>query len=281
MACPNDCSGHGTCEFIEELAADTDKRVGGVAGRTYTSWDQEKIVGCKCDPLYEGHDCNSRVCPMGDDPLTTGQADMKQIITTTENAAFFLTYYDPYGESWTTGSITATGTFATSGHQDIVCAAVQTALRRLPNHALSDVTVAHNSGILFSYARTAGVAATNAGAADTGTGTSTAISDNATGGYWVCQVTFPTAAGTTGKQHLFGCNNDVRSTAGYQPIAAGTGSTKVCNVYEYAGLASITTLKLTELATCSSRGTCDSSTGTCACYPGHKGAACEKQEALV
>merc|ERR1719262_2089801 len=43
-SCPNDCSGHGTCESIKELA-------------------------CKCDPVYYGADCSLKKCKYGVDPL--------------------------------------------------------------------------------------------------------------------------------------------------------------------------------------------------------------------
>jgi len=72
--CPNACSGHGTCEFVDELANDSeDRRVAGVAGLSYgaSNWDWQKIQGCKCDLGFEGADCSERVCAMGDDPLTS------------------------------------------------------------------------------------------------------------------------------------------------------------------------------------------------------------------
>jgi len=103
MECPNGCSGHGTCEYISELAASnncdwdtatyaaktncahasigprsgtTAYAAGGVTyGAKHTStlvpsvWDAWKIQGCQCDPGYEGSDCSSRICPSGNDPL--------------------------------------------------------------------------------------------------------------------------------------------------------------------------------------------------------------------
>ncbi|KAF1771891.1 EGF-like domain, extracellular [Phytophthora cactorum] len=157
MQCPNDCSGHGTCEFIEELAADTfHKRVGGVASRKYTLWDQEKIMGCVCDANYEGHDCSMRSCEG------------------------YLTYYDPYGNAYTTEKIAFGGSGSTFTSLD------------------DDVTL---SVVAWHYRM---------------------------------------------------LNED---TPAYRP--------------------------LTELTECSGRGTCDYDTGTCACFAGHMGLACQKQEALV
>lgn len=60
MSCPNSCSGHGTCHFVEELSNDY----------AASSWDTKKIQGCKCDAGYSGDDCSLRLCPLGDDPMT-------------------------------------------------------------------------------------------------------------------------------------------------------------------------------------------------------------------
>jgi hypothetical protein len=35
----------------------------------YDGWDADKILGCVCDPGWEGYDCANRVCPYGRDPL--------------------------------------------------------------------------------------------------------------------------------------------------------------------------------------------------------------------
>jgi len=114
--CPEKCSGHGTCEYIDELAVDYyDRRngpgakhkdlAGSAQGSTvstrqavptvvadtvntkfysgflYDLWDAGKIQGCKCDLGYQGSDCSSRVVPKGDDPLTTVKSShMKQVI---------------------------------------------------------------------------------------------------------------------------------------------------------------------------------------------------------
>lgn len=52
-----------------------------VTSIVYSSvWDAEMIEGCNCDPGWEGHDCSLRMCPKGDDPLTTGQVAEVQYV---------------------------------------------------------------------------------------------------------------------------------------------------------------------------------------------------------
>merc|ERR1711871_328866 len=40
----------------------------------YNLWDANKVAGCVCDDGFSGHDCSSRKCPVGADPLdVTGE----------------------------------------------------------------------------------------------------------------------------------------------------------------------------------------------------------------
>jgi len=77
-ACPNDCSGHGTCEYIEELGFGSHygAYVTGATGDDFgqrsktfavTDWDSHKTMGCVCDPRWAGLDCSRRMCPKGND----------------------------------------------------------------------------------------------------------------------------------------------------------------------------------------------------------------------
>merc|ERR1711871_1223079 len=98
--CPNKCSGHGTCEYMEEI----------VTG--YDAWDAKKVMQCRCDPHWSGADCSSLMCPKSDDPLTTGQVSEVQTVslscaTTTEEIQgdYSLVYTDSYGGVWTTRPI--------------------------------------------------------------------------------------------------------------------------------------------------------------------------------
>ncbi|KAF0689623.1 Aste57867_18954 [Aphanomyces stellatus] len=279
MRCPNDCSGHGKCFFIEDLAVSPLPRVGGNPGFTkYTGWDREKIQGCVCDGGWEGYTCNKRVCPKGDDPLTTGQFDMYQAIQFAHTVAIqlIIRYIDPYGNTWSTTAITTD----TPANDDNTCAAIQTALQRIPNHALSSrilnqnqITVTKGTTV-NPFTRTMG--------SPTGAGTiGTPVPD--TTSLTTCIVFFPTAPGTSGLQNLLVVDTTAYTTPGSQPYSAGGTTTSMSVVEHIPGTqtAGAFNRPLTELATCSNRGLCNAESGTCTCYAGHKGLACELQEALV
>lgn len=74
--CPNDCSGHGTCEFIDDFYYkqtyhDYDRKSFSYLPKTfdYYGWDSRKTRGCICDAGYIGNDCSMRMCEYGTDPL--------------------------------------------------------------------------------------------------------------------------------------------------------------------------------------------------------------------
>lgn len=80
--CPNDCSGHGRCEYIEDLPYatvwgdyfDGTSNLKGFGDRPVTFsadryWDKHKTRGCVCDPRWTDVDCSRRMCPRGTDVL--------------------------------------------------------------------------------------------------------------------------------------------------------------------------------------------------------------------
>ncbi len=68
--CKNTCCSTGQWVSVSHLAQTT--RNHESRQYTYNLWDADKIYGCICDLGFTGYDCSLRVCPSGDDPLTTG-----------------------------------------------------------------------------------------------------------------------------------------------------------------------------------------------------------------
>jgi len=304
--CPNDCSGHGTCEYIDEMIEDVEhKRTknynsGGriqsdysvtnslgfsqVTGNTYNLWDRQKIQGCQCDANYEGADCSERTCPRGDDPLTTqinsnlySTNVMRQVLilgddtnAVAANDEFVLTFYDLYGGKWRTQEIVISGTEATTATN------IQTALRDLPNKVMAGVQVylASDASTMFGEA-----------IAYTSKDRVTFTSWSACSANQQCFVIeMADQPGTSGWQYLLECDKlALNADTGYQPTSAGfTTFASTCDISEWTKHNTVYNAGLTqENAVCSNRGLCDSSTGDCKCFSGYRGLACQEQEALT
>merc|ERR1711871_1457525 len=181
-ACPNDCSGHGTCESIKELAEmrsyDTNDhdvsttRVAGSANHhgydasieesySYNLWDQDKTMGCKCDPVYYGADCSLKKCKYGVDPLFYDHEGVIRQTTVVHvgsggkskgdlSGSFKIVFYDVFGEKYVTKSLNAKTASATD---------VKLALQALPNGVISsnnqDVTAEQPDAVYVSKQSTA------------------------------------------------------------------------------------------------------------------------------
>ncbi|RLN47569.1 hypothetical protein BBJ29_005932 [Phytophthora kernoviae] len=132
------CNGHGRCITMAELALEARNSLGDPLSITYGStpndprtWDFNKIQACVCDDGFEGHDCERRSCPRGDDPRTTGQSREVQTISCvyTAVASFTLSFR---------GKVS---TILSSG---ILAADLQTALASVPT--IGDVQVSYSAG---------------------------------------------------------------------------------------------------------------------------------------
>ena len=93
LSCASDCNGHGRCQSLEQYAGTTynDDSV----QYAYTGvWDADKTFGCVCDWPYMGHDCAQKGCPVGDDPLTTGQVNEVQLLYCAATSGSFVLYFE-------------------------------------------------------------------------------------------------------------------------------------------------------------------------------------------
>eukprot|EP00937_MAST-01D_sp_MAST-1D-sp2_P006912 g6912.t1 len=184
--CPNDCSGHGTCESIRELANmkhfDTvahHAATGRVTGSSshhhfdggifesysYDLWDADKSYGCKCDPGYWSADCSQKKCAYGLDPLFYDNEGAQYQTTVIHlgsrgsgkgavSGSFRIVFYDVFGERYVTRPIDASPTTTSA-------AKVQEALDALPGMVIGnkpnpDVTSVAPTAVFVSMASKSG-----------------------------------------------------------------------------------------------------------------------------
>jgi hypothetical protein len=112
--CPNDCSGHGQCYTLREIANGANvpsTHDGNNVGRNfriedfqygvyttsgvsktfdYNLWDADKNQACVCDSGYFGPDCGMRDCPRGNDPLTNDRKHCNDETCTSELQQFWV-----------------------------------------------------------------------------------------------------------------------------------------------------------------------------------------------
>lgn len=289
--CPNDCSGHGTCEYIEDMsfgATWTDYSVQGfnTDPKTFefSSWDAGKTRGCVCDATYGDIDCSKRMCPFGNDILDVRDdlddgtqyhvQELKFVSNYIKNGAsvdnadlqgetFALTFKSKLNETFTTIPIVFDVTDLTDMKNDI-----QLALLSLPNRVIDGVTV---------------------DVTQLRSNESLALGGNVEADYThsdpnmvSVKVTF-TGASVQGKQHYLQVE-DYECSSGCTPKLSGLNLQ-----YKYDHFNS----NITDVAAadgtiadfnsyeCGRRGKCDYDTGLCQCFAGYFGDNCNTLTTLV
>jgi len=252
--CPNDCSGHGICTQNARVNPDYDSAGSKLYfGSQY--WDAYKTMRCVCDRGYDGVDCSDRICPRGDDILTTCLADSVhdvQIIdlafdnvisSFSEKSKFFsLTYTDGLNGQYNTRPIPV------MDDAQATASWTQIALESLPNGALPTVQVrgetngnTQSLSITFSDSSSSGIQQ------DLG-----------------CNVRYAEDVCQSGQQPLI--DSDIDSA---EFTCSNTGHAETDpDMFE-------------ENEECGNRGVCDKSTGQCDCFEGHSGAACDVYSVYV
>ncbi len=252
--CPNDCSGHGTCEFIEDMSFaatwnDYSNKYFEDDAKTfaYNQWDNRKIRGCVCDATYGDVDCSKRLCPYGtdvldvrDDLLVSTKYQVQELRFQASNSltlltakTFALTFKSRLNETFTTIPIAFDETDLPDLTHDI-----QLALLNLPNRVIDGITVA----AAMSY----------------------------TTNQVVVNVTF-TGPSVQGPQHMI-IVEDYECGAGCTPKIDGLELQT-----RYGRLSSnATEIRLADYNSyeCGRRGKCDYSSGLCTCFTGYTGDNC-------
>eukprot|EP01038_Epipyxis_sp_PR26KG_P005131 gene5131-7147_t len=261
-ACPNDCSGHGRCTYIEDLlykSEPDDYYASGdftyVGKDDYYYWDKSKTRGCVCDPEYTDVDCSKRMCQFATDVMDqrdntlvsakyqTQQFELQANRSDIDQNAmyptktFALVFKSKLNETYTTQPIDF---FKGSADFHSFVLNIQNALLKLPNRVIDKVEV---HGKMFS--------------------------DHACG----INVTF-TGDNVQGPQHLI----TVKS------ILCGDGcSPKLTGLELVPFQKNITEVQYSDYNSyeCGRRGKCDYTTGLCTCFAGYTGLACNVITSLV
>jgi len=299
QSCPDDCSGHGTCEYQNELTFGTvwgdyyDGSAYGYRGlgngatipATDASWDADRARACVCDGGWSGINCASRMCPSGNDVMdlraNTGVAANSQVQTITLISGGIGANADngklAAGDAATdfnslSFALTFTSkmneTFTTvpvqmeSGNIGNLATGVKNALRSLPNKVINDVSV---TGIL-----------------------------NADADALILKVTF-SGSSVQGKQHLLevvtapcgvGCTPSIDGIDGVlvqginTTYAAGYAAGKTHGVGTLSSVQETTASDYNSYE-CGRRGKCDYDTGLCSCFEGYTGESCTSLTALI
>lgn len=265
--CPNQCSGHGTCEYIEDIGVGRTWKDADISGDDFqvdpkrfnydpeskAVWDRSKTRGCVCDAQYSDVDCSKRMCPYGTDRLKYKEnLDYAahwsyQVITfkgtdldTYAGKTFALTFVSRLNETFTTQPIVwddeiGKGDFAND---------IRFALLRLPNKVIDDVRVT----VTWTSTTQVDVEISFSGDAVQGVQN------------WLTVVDYECSAGCTPRiTGLHGIDIDdskidIKSGANYN------------NYLSFE---------------CGRRGKCDYTTGLCQCFDGYTGENCNTLTTLV
>lgn len=292
-SCPNDCSGHGRCEYIENMvfknsiwdyeeADAANNRISYTSSNRdsaksfdYRYWDKTKTRGCVCDPEYADVDCSKRMCPYGNDVMdhrpdttdafvyhtqritftATDTKELKDVAT--KDRTFALKFTSKLNETFTTIPIVFKG-YTNTGETG----EAQTVLTHDQWNTFSDDVEA------------ALMALPNE------------VIDNIDVRYWM-----PDAAATpeVGYMNITFTGSHVQGTQNLLEVVhtnCGDGCTPKLDGFQLGISAHMTETETDESADwnsyeCGRRGKCDYDSGVCECFEGYTGIACNTITALV
>jgi len=294
--CPNDCSGHGTCEYVEELT------IASTPGDYYndvfegfhttsvaldyvnTLWDAGKSRACLCDPMYTEVDCSRKMCSKGNDVLDTRSDTTDDLVYQvqnitinlqtdetgevknymSENATFALIFKTTLNETYKTTPIVYSW-----ARSEQTADAIEKALLALPNNAIDGV-----------YVNSSSISGT--GASLGSDGMNPAVGGSPAGaplGYEMdtAFLVYFTGSSVQGPQNLL-MVDVAECKDGCTPMLNGI------DVKSWGGtLSSVSEYKPADYNNyeCGRRGKCDYDSGLCDCFEGYTGYKCQVQTALI
>lgn len=312
--CPAGCSGHGTCEYIEDLTYGgeilTTETISGAlssqiwddarASFNYYGWDKKKTRGCVCDAQYADIDCSKRMCPHGTDVLDQRinliASDQHQVqrlefvantpggdIEKISGQTFAISFRSILNETFTTipivFNIDTTDADTRAASETDMCNDMKVALLRLPNKVIDGVSCA---AVKDSQTTTRRLDANELAYAFDFTFTGDAVRGKQNL-MWV--EAYECAHGCTPKITGLDIFASVTSPTDYI-IDDGTGGRRRLADKAVAGGANPSDTRETEASDfnnyeCGRRGKCDYASGLCDCFSGYTGENCNELTNLV
>jgi hypothetical protein len=271
--CPNDCSGHGTCEYIEELTVPGtffDKQFQGFHTKSVSLafvselWDYGKTRTCVCDPTYTEVDCSRKMCPKGNDVLDTRMDttdkllyqvqnltfemqwdEKKEAKTLVSNATFSLSFKSTINETFTTIPIRLD-----LYQPDKTAKSMETELLKLPNGVVDGISV--NSTMKKGL-------------------------QDLDGHRVISFLVYFSGTSVSGPQNLL-IVDTAQCGAGCTPQLTGVDVKSYGSELSYVTEAIAADYNNYE---CGRRGKCDYDSGLCDCFEGYTGYKCQVQTALI
>lgn len=315
--CPAGCSGHGTCEYIEDLTYGgeilTTETISGAlssqiwddarASFNYYGWDKKKTRGCVCDAQYADIDCSKRMCPHGTDVLDQRinliASDQHQVqrlefvantpggdIEKISGQTFAISFRSILNETFTTipivFNIDTTDADTRAASETDMCNDMKVALLRLPNKVIDGVSCAAVKDSQTTEEPGRRLDANELAYAFDFTFTGDAVRGKQNL-MWV--EAYECAHGCTPKITGLDIFASVTSPTDYI-IDDGTGGRRRLADKAVAGGANPSDTRETEASDfnnyeCGRRGKCDYASGLCDCFSGYTGENCNELTNLV
>jgi len=301
QTCPDSCSGHGTCEYMNELTFGTVYNdyydasttalskvgVGAIHPGTDYNWDADRARACSCDAGWSGINCAARMCPYGNDVMDTRLNRGASVVHQVQTITF-------YAGGDNGGQAAADGSHSTTGYADFLDKTFALRFTSKTNETYTTVPLA----LATATAAVAGDQCEGpacVGLVDLGTNVKNGleglpnhvVSEVAVTvtAFNLIQGAGMTVAITFSGDSVHGQQNMLEVVTnpcadGCTPLLTGLMDDLVTNTNTTSFIKETTAADYNSFE-CGRRGKCDFDTGLCACFEGYTGEACTSLSALV
>jgi len=294
QVCPDSCSGHGTCEYMNELnfgtvyndyydgasTAALGVGVGAVRPGTDYSWDADRARACVCDAGWTGINCASKMCPWGNDVMDTRMDRSTSLVYQVQTITLYSGGSDG-GQKTSDGNTPAVYSYTTQGITDFISDSFALRFTSSTNETFTTIPVEL-------------VSADTAGLNDLASDIDAALENLPNRVITGVTVTAAEIKLDSGKGMAIKVTFDGDSVHGQQNLLevstniCGDGCTPKIDGFDTLVSNTNTTSSVIESVAanynsfeCGRRGKCDYDTGLCSCFEGYTGEACTALTALV